>query len=165
MGNRMNPPVSRIFLIGPVADGRKLAGRLYPLCRESRWIPAFFSDKSLTQEVEKRFYEPLTRTGVITFGMDSAEIYEMLCGHGKWLKVLRLLEPGAAIPIPVFSYEEQIFPWPEKSEDFQNIVSWMGIVPSGKWPGHEVVYPGAMSLEELGENGQTDWIQEKEVYV
>ena len=164
MGINPDPPVDRIFLFGPVRDGRKLAGQLYPFCRESRWIPAFFAEESLTQKVEKRFYEPLTRTGVITFGSDSAQVYERLRGRGKWLKILRLLEPGAVPPKPFFSYEEQIFPWPEGAEAYQQIISWMGIVPFGDWTGYEATYPGALSPEELGKNEQTDWLQEKEVY-
>lgn len=169
MGIGINPPVKRIFLVGPVKAGKTLACRMYPFCRESRWLPAFFAEEALTLEVEQLFFHPLVRTGVVIFGEDSERAYERLRkirGEGTWLKALRLLEPGAAAPRPFFSYEEQVFPWPGEEADIQRIVSWMGIVPFGAWKRHESVYPGALPPETLGRDEKADWLpQEKEVYL
>ena len=126
MNESINPPVRRIFFVGPKADALKHAAALYNVCRERRQIPAFYENRTLAGVI-RRLRCPTTRTGIITFGPGSEGVYEQTCREFPGIKVLRLLEPDAPPPKFFFSYQNQIFPYPETAEDYGIIASWMGL--------------------------------------
>ncbi len=145
----INPPVHQIYLIGPEKQGKYIACRIFPYCERCNWIPAFFLSERYTKTIEKDIFRERERTGVIAFGGDSKEIYDRLYGDGRQQKVLRLLEPGSPKPPFFFSYQAQIFSYPETEKDFRTIASWMGFVPYLKGGRFQAVYPGALHMEEL----------------
>ena len=148
MGN-LNPPVCQIYLVGPKEEGMLFARNLYPICLERKWLPAFFVTNRLGKDIIKCSDSKLLRTGVITFGPESEKIYRRLYGINGGMKVLRLLDAGVPEPKPFFSYQAQIFSYPQDSHDYDLIASWMGITPYGDWPDFRAVFPDALTEEKL----------------
>ena len=129
----LNPPVLRVFMVGPIDEGKRLARRLYPVFKEQKRVPSFF-----------------VSTAVVTFGPESEEVYGAILRDHSWIKVLRILEPGAPPPEIFFSYKNQVYPYPD-DEYLRVIVSWMGIHdPMPDYPPFEERVPGALTPEELG---------------
>ena len=149
----INPPVHHIYLVGPEEQGKDIAQGIYPYCRACDWIPAFFLEGKYTDKIEKSLYQYGVRTGVIAFGDDSERIYERLHGEDPYgedrpYKVMWLLKPGEA-EVPFFSYQAQIWSWPETEQDFHNIASWLGFVSYLKAGTFRAICPGALSTWEL----------------
>ena len=146
----INPPVYRVLLIGPPEEGKRLARAIYPICKERRQIPAFFRSRRITKKLLRDLYGQLCRTAVVTFGPESEEVYDAILRDHSWIKVLRILEPGAPPPEIIFSYKKQVYPYPD-DEYLRVIVSWMGIHdPMPDYPPFEERMPGALTPEELG---------------
>lgn len=143
-----NPPVYRIYLVGPKDEGLKLAQAIYAVCRERSQVPSFHLSLNLTKELIKELYHPLCRTALITFGPKSEEIYERMLQEHSWVKVMWILEPGAPEPEPEFNYDHQIFPYPD-AEILSYLVSWLGIDNRTGAEGFTEYLPGALSMEEL----------------
>lgn len=164
----INPPVHQIYLIGPEKQGRSIARRIYPYCEACDWIPAFFLAERFTDEVEREVCRQRTRTGVIAFGDDSERIYGRLHGDeedpygwDKSYKVMRLIKPGEEKPAAFFSYQSQVWSYPETEQDFRNIASWLGIVSYLKAGAFRAVCPGAVSAQELFRDTDFDAIIRK----
>ncbi len=153
----INPPVHQIYLVGPEKEGKGIARRIYPYCEACDWIPAFFLEERFTDEIERKLcWEWILRTGVIAFGDDAEWIYERLHGNEDdpygWdrpYKVLRLIKTGEEKPASFFSYQAQVWTYPETEQDFKNIASWLGIVSYLKEGTFRAIYPGAVSIWEL----------------
>lgn len=145
----INPPVHQSYLIGPEKQGKCIARRIFPYCERCNWIPAFFISERYTKTIEKDIFRERERTGVIAFGRDSEEIYDRLYGEDRQQKILRLLEPGSPDPPFFFSYQAQIFTYPETEQDFRKIASWLGFVPYLRKGNFRAVYPGALRMEDL----------------
>ena len=146
----LNPPVLRVFMVGPIDEGKRLARRLYPVFKEQKRVPSFFVSRRLTKKLVKQFYACVCATAVVTFGPESEEVYDAILRDHSWIKVLRILEPGAPPPEIFFSYKKQVYPYPD-DEYLRVIVSWMGIhdhMPD--YPPFEERMPGALTPEELG---------------
>ena len=62
---------------------------------------------------------------------------------------MRLLKPGEEKTAPFFSYQSQVWSYPETEQDFKNIASWLGIVSYLKAGAFRAVCPGAVSIREL----------------
>ena len=143
-----NPPVLRVYLVGPKDEGLKLARAIYPVCKERQQVPSFHLSRGLTRKLIKELYCPLCRTALLTFGPKSEEIYERMLQEHSWVKVMWILEPGAPEPEPEFNYDHQIFPYPD-AEILSCLVSWLGIDRRPGVEGFTETLTGALSIEEL----------------
>ena len=165
----INPPVHQIYLIGPEKQGMDIARKIFRYCTVCDWIPAFFLAERFTDEVEGELCQRWApRTGVIAFGDDSERVYERLHGDEEdpygWdspYKVMRLLKPGEEKTAPFFSYQSQVWSYPETEQDFKNIASWLGIVSYLKAGAFRAVCPGAVSIRELFRDIDIDAIVRK----
>lgn len=144
----INPPVYRVLLIGPPEEGKRLARAIYPICKERRQIPAFFLSRRITKKLLRDLYGQLCRTAVLTFGPASEETSQRMLREHGWVKVMRILEPGAPTPEPVFDYRYQVFPYPDQ-EYLSYLVSWLGIDLRPGIREFSEDMPGALTQEEL----------------
>ena len=143
-----NPPVLRVYLVGPKEEGLKLARAIYAICKERLQVPSFHLSQSLTKKLIRDLYRTVCRTALITFGPKSKEIYERMLREHDWVKVMRILDLGASEPKLEFNYDCQIFPYPD-AELLSHLVSWLGIDRRPGVEGFTETLTGALSIEEL----------------
>ena len=135
-------------MVGPIDEGKQLARSLYPIFREKKRVPSFFVSRRLTKKLVKQFYACVCATAVVTFGPESEEVYDAILRDHSWVKVMRILEPGAPEPEPVFDYRYQVFPYPDQ-EYLSYLVSWLGIDLRPGIRDFSEDMPGALTQEEL----------------
>ena len=130
-----NPPVRQILLWMPPETRERLTPRLWAVFRERRRVPACRTVDS-PADILRALCQRTVRTGVLTAGPDGAAGAAAVTKALPALKILRVLEPGAAEPPPVFSYRHIAVGWPDTAADFRFMADWFGIteyLPRG-WP-------------------------------
>ena len=120
-----NSPL-RVIFVGPLADGSRLAARLRDVCARRGHAPEICVRARLTKRQERRLYEILGPTALITFGADGQSVYDYVAQRHPWVRLLRLLAPGEPEGEFCFSDKRQTIPWPETEHDMEVIASWLG---------------------------------------
>lgn len=124
----------RIILVGPLADGSRLAARLRAVCTARGYVPKIHVRARLTKWQERQLYEVLGSTAMIVFGDEGQSVYDYMTQRHPWVRLLRLRSPGEPEGEFCFSYKRQTFTWPESEHDMDIITSWLGIIANSSKP-------------------------------
>ena len=117
----------RVIFVGSLADGSRLAARLRTVCAARGCAPEeIYVRARLTKWQERRLYEVLGSTVLITFGAEGQAVYDYMTQRHPWVRLLRLRVPGEPEGEFCFSYKRQTVPWPETEHDVEVIASWLG---------------------------------------